>query len=194
VWCDSDEQFITDITEAFNLWIHRVENLHQTNSEANLDPLRSFSQDTNNNKHSVSAADAESLSPKSHQLENFSPVNDSSDSGYNDRSSECTAEFGKQDFSVQKIGFCSTSDINGEVCTSNIPRILHFIWLGSEIPEQYGSLINTWRESHASWDVKLWTDEGEQLPHLFILPITVFELHTNLKSSSTLPCNQMLSY
>lgn len=165
MWCDSDEQFITDITEAFNLWIHRVENLHQTNSDANIDPLRSDSQDTNNNNDSDSAADKESLSPKSHPFENLRPINVSSDSCSNDCSNEYTAEFGKQDFSV----FCSTSDSTGEVSATHIPKILHFIWLGSKIPEQYGILINTWRMRHASWDVKLWTDEGEQLHQLFIL-------------------------
>ena len=174
VWCDSDEQFTTDITEAFNLWIHRVENFHQTNSEADIDPLCSDSRDTNNNNDSDSAAEEESLSPKSHPLENLSPIIVCSDSGFNDRSNVCTAEFGKQDFSVHKKGFNRTSDSNEEVSTTQIPRILHFVWLGSEIPEQYGILINTWRERHSSWDVKLWTDEGVQLPKLFILQTTVF--------------------
>jgi hypothetical protein len=174
VWCDSDEQFIKDITEAFNLWIRRVENLHQTNSEANIDPLCFDSQDTKNNNDSDSGADAESLSSKSHPVEIFSPINVCSDSGSNDRSNECTAEFGKQDFPVHEGGFDSTSDCNEEVSTTHIPRILHFIWLGSEIPEKYGILINTWRNSHSSWDVKLWTDVGEQLPQLFILQTTVF--------------------
>ena len=182
LWCDSDDQFITDITEAFNLWIHRVENLHQTNSEANIDPLCSDSQDINNNDDSDSVADEELLSPESHPLENLSPINVCSDSGSNDRSNECTAVCGKQDFSAQKIGFCSTFDSNGIVSTTNIPKIMHFIWLGSEIPEQYGILINTWRNSHSSWDVKLWTDEGEQLHQL-----SVHQTTKNLKSTSTLP-------
>lgn len=42
-----------------------------------------------------------------------------------------------------------------------IPKIIHQIWLGSEVPESLKILQKTWIEKHAGrgWTYKLWTDE-----------------------------------
>ena len=40
-----------------------------------------------------------------------------------------------------------------------IPKIIHQIWLGSKVPEQYLQLMRTWQEHHPDWDYILWTDE-----------------------------------
>lgn len=37
-----------------------------------------------------------------------------------------------------------------------IPRIVHQIWLGSPIPDDFLQFIDTWR--HDGWEYKLWTD------------------------------------
>lgn len=42
---------------------------------------------------------------------------------------------------------------------SNIPKKIHQIWLGSELPEKYKMLCETWKECHPDWEYKLWTDE-----------------------------------
>ncbi len=39
-----------------------------------------------------------------------------------------------------------------------IPPIIHHVWLGSEIPNQYKYLRQTWVEKHPGWIFKLWTD------------------------------------
>lgn len=40
----------------------------------------------------------------------------------------------------------------------NIPKKLHQVWLGSEIPEGYKRLSKTWTDLHPDWEYKLWTD------------------------------------
>ena len=139
LWCDSDEQFISDIAETFNLWIHRVENPHSASSAALIVLPRFVDKYTNVSNESSPFLDRES----------------------NDRGNEYNADSGKQNFSFHEIGSCSNLEGNREANACSIPKILNFIWLGSEIPHQYVILMNTWKQSHASWDVKLWTDEGE---------------------------------
>lgn len=39
-----------------------------------------------------------------------------------------------------------------------IPKIIHFIWLGSPLPEKTKVFIQTWRKLHPSWKIKVWTD------------------------------------
>lgn len=40
-----------------------------------------------------------------------------------------------------------------------IPKMIHQIWLGSEIPEQYKVWGETWKKFHPTWTYKLWTDK-----------------------------------
>ena len=40
-----------------------------------------------------------------------------------------------------------------------IPRIIHFIWLGSKIPLHASCMIETWRQQHPGWIIKIWADE-----------------------------------
>lgn len=40
-----------------------------------------------------------------------------------------------------------------------IPKKLHQIWLGGELPSKYYRLRDTWLKIHPDWDYKLWTDE-----------------------------------
>jgi mannosyltransferase OCH1-like enzyme len=40
-----------------------------------------------------------------------------------------------------------------------IPKVLHFIWLGGNIPSKYIPMIDSWRQYHPLWDVRLWGDE-----------------------------------
>ena len=40
-----------------------------------------------------------------------------------------------------------------------IPKILHFIWLGPRpIPETNQICIQSWKDLHPTWEIKLWTD------------------------------------
>lgn len=40
-----------------------------------------------------------------------------------------------------------------------IPPLIHFIWLGSPLPEKMMKIIETWKKLHPTWTVKIWTDE-----------------------------------
>lgn len=40
-----------------------------------------------------------------------------------------------------------------------IPKKIHQVWLGSDLPEKYRKLCNSWSEIHPDWEYKLWTDK-----------------------------------
>lgn len=40
-----------------------------------------------------------------------------------------------------------------------IPKIIHFIWLGSPLPERTKQLISTWKKQHPDWKIEIWGDE-----------------------------------
>ena len=40
-----------------------------------------------------------------------------------------------------------------------LPKRIHQIWLGSEIPEKYKRWGETWKEIHPDWEYRLWTDK-----------------------------------
>jgi inositol phosphorylceramide mannosyltransferase catalytic subunit len=39
-----------------------------------------------------------------------------------------------------------------------IPKKIHQIWLGSELPEEYRKYTDSWKVFHPDWDYKLWRD------------------------------------
>ncbi|HZW61712.1 MAG TPA: glycosyltransferase [Candidatus Babeliales bacterium] len=40
-----------------------------------------------------------------------------------------------------------------------IPRIIHQIWLGSKLPDQYKKFQRSWKKLHPDWEYRLWTDD-----------------------------------
>ena len=40
-----------------------------------------------------------------------------------------------------------------------MPKKIHQIWLGSELPRRYRRLTETWKEFHPDWEYRLWTDK-----------------------------------
>lgn len=40
-----------------------------------------------------------------------------------------------------------------------IPKIIHQIWLGGELPQRFKHFCATWKEVHPDWEYKLWTDD-----------------------------------
>jgi mannosyltransferase OCH1-like enzyme len=47
-----------------------------------------------------------------------------------------------------------------------IPKLIHFIWLGSSLPLKYSNIINVWKEKHPNFDIKIWNDEDVELLQL----------------------------
>ena len=48
---------------------------------------------------------------------------------------------------------------NSNKNNQNIPKLIHHIWLGSEIPKKYLDFINGWKNKHPGWKFFLWDDE-----------------------------------
>lgn len=42
---------------------------------------------------------------------------------------------------------------------SGIPRRIHFIWLGSELPKQYEEIVDTWKEHNPDHGIFVWGDK-----------------------------------
>jgi mannosyltransferase OCH1-like enzyme len=45
-----------------------------------------------------------------------------------------------------------------------IPKIIHQIWIGGEVPQSVAQLMATWPRRHPNWEYRLWTDDN--LPDL----------------------------
>ena len=43
--------------------------------------------------------------------------------------------------------------------TPRIPKIIHQIWLGSPVPQQFNKYINSWKNNHPDWEYRLWADD-----------------------------------
>jgi len=41
-----------------------------------------------------------------------------------------------------------------------IPKLIHFIWLGSPLPASCRKMISTWKKMHPSWTILVWNDES----------------------------------
>lgn len=41
-----------------------------------------------------------------------------------------------------------------------IPKIIHFIWLGSNLPSHCDAIIEHCKDLHPNWEIKLWTEES----------------------------------
>jgi len=63
-----------------------------------------------------------------------------------------------------------------------IPKIIHQIWLGSPLPEQYKKMQKTWLDHHPNWEYHLWTDENVQ--YLYLQNRPLYEAATNLGQKS----------
>lgn len=49
--------------------------------------------------------------------------------------------------------------IMGDNKTNHIPRKIHQVWLGGNLPIAYKKITSTWKKYHPEWDYKLWTDQ-----------------------------------
>jgi mannosyltransferase OCH1-like enzyme len=48
---------------------------------------------------------------------------------------------------------------------SSIPPTVHFVWIGSAVPDKINGLIDTWRKVHPGWEIKIWSNSDiEKFP------------------------------
>lgn len=45
-----------------------------------------------------------------------------------------------------------------------IPKIIHQIWIGTKLPDEFKQYVESWRMYHPDWEYKLWTQDD--IPHL----------------------------
>jgi hypothetical protein len=56
--------------------------------------------------------------------------------------------------------FCDDLNSNTFLKNTVIPKILHFIWLGSPIPDCVKMCINSWVHYHPDYEIKIWDDHA----------------------------------
>ena len=75
------------------------------------------------------------------------------------------------------------------------PKKLHFIWVGTPIPEKYVKNIKKWRKKNPDYEVYLWTDSGSVTPSLVAKAqenaastgVKIMDLQGNMKQFLTDP-------
>lgn len=63
-----------------------------------------------------------------------------------------------------------------------IPRIIHFVWLGSPLPEKTKKFVKTWEELHPDWTIRIWLDED--VPAFGLKNQAAFDRATNFGEKS----------
>ena len=63
-----------------------------------------------------------------------------------------------------------------------IPRRMHFIWLGSPIPERCLKIIDSWKKFHPDWELFVWTEI--QIEHFHIANKQAFDAAKNYGEKS----------
>jgi mannosyltransferase OCH1-like enzyme len=59
----------------------------------------------------------------------------------------------------------------------HIPKIIHQIWLGGEVPEKYRKFMQSWKKFNPDYTYKLWTDKD--VNDIFITKRSIFEACKN---------------
>lgn len=77
-----------------------------------------------------------------------------------------------------------------DVQLDRIPRIVHQIWLGGEVPEKYHEWMSAWA-SLEGWEYKLWKDEDVE--SLVLFNRDLYELATNKGEKSDILRLELLS-
>ncbi len=68
-----------------------------------------------------------------------------------------------------------------------IPKIIHQIWVGGEIPSWFDAWRQSWVMMHPDWDYRLWTDESVRE-----FPVTSTDIYN--KTASAGPKSDILRY
>lgn len=59
-----------------------------------------------------------------------------------------------------------------------IPNIIHFIWVGSEFPEKYVPIIQSWIDKNPNCIVKIWIDSGIPATYDFSLKVIFVDINS----------------
>lgn len=95
-----------------------------------------------------------------------------------------SADFAAQDpqWKIFKALYNSYRQNESESESYLIPKLIHFIWLGSPLPAKCAEMISSWEKFHPDWTVRLWTDED--IPLFNLWNIEAFERANNYGEKS----------
>jgi len=61
---------------------------------------------------------------------------------------------------VKRCPRCGAQNVFDDAPARVIPRIIHRIWFGSEMPGEFVHYGETWRGCYPDWEVKLWSEDS----------------------------------
>lgn len=66
---------------------------------------------------------------------------------------------------------------------TNIPKIIHGIWFGPEMPSEFRRFYEGWKQLHPDWQIKLWSlEDVQRLPLICTLPFRYIRDLFNLQN------------
>ena len=137
-WCEADEQFVQKMTENFDRWIKGRFG----------DDYHDLNQSQEQNKHEDRIPGQDDLRKRG----GCDLLNETKDLKIID--------------SIEGANNCTTiKKSSAHITNILIPKIFHFIWLGSELPVVCSDFIDTWRRYHPNWIFNIWLDKGDQNYH-----------------------------
>ncbi len=69
-----------------------------------------------------------------------------------------------------------------------IPKLIHVMWLGGKLPEEFESYVASWKKHHPDWTMLFWTDSKENYARGDAVLHSFSELQTRLLSAKKGEC------
>ena len=79
------------------------------------------------------------------------------------RSSDCfdALAYQKDRFCWKRLEYLYNQNyINNTNTTQHIPKIIHHIWLGGELPDKYRMYVDSWKKYNPTWEHIFWNDDN----------------------------------
>jgi len=67
-------------------------------------------------------------------------------------------DYAETDNRWQLVKHIYEENIDKDKDSHSIPKIIHFIWVGSELPEPYSQNIDDWKQKNPDFEVMVWDD------------------------------------
>jgi inositol phosphorylceramide mannosyltransferase catalytic subunit len=71
---------------------------------------------------------------------------------------------------------------------TRIPKLIHVMWLGGKLPEEFESYVASWKKYHPDWKMLFWTDSKENYARGDVVLQSFSELQTRLLSGKKGEC------
>lgn len=71
---------------------------------------------------------------------------------------------------------------------SRIPKLIHVMWLGGKLPEEFESYVTSWKKHHPDWTMLFWTDNTANYGRGDVVLYSFSELQDRLQSPKKGEC------